>query len=138
MDIVYKDYNILSENQILNLYDNLGWSSYTKDIKKLLFGIQNSTFVYSAWHENQLVGLVRVISDNYTICYIQDLLVLKTFQRQGVGTHLMKKVLDKFGHVRQMVLMTDANDKDAKAFYKTLGFDLSIKYGCVTLLKIKR
>lgn len=138
MDIHYKDFKILGENQVMELYKDAGWSNYTSDIKTLLYGIQNSSFVYSAWSDQKLVGLVRVMSDDYTICYIQDLLVMTRFRRQGIGQALINKVLSKYGHVRQMVLTTDAVDKVAKSFYKTVGFDLSTKFGCVSLLRIKK
>lgn len=138
MDFVYKDFNILAEDQVMMLYQDVGWKSYTLDIKSLLYGIQNSSFVYSAWSGHNLVGLVRVLSDDYTICYIQDLLVMKSFRRNGIGKHLMNKVIEKYGHIRQMVLTTDAIAKDARAFYKTLGFELNTKYGCISLLRIKK
>jgi ribosomal protein S18 acetylase RimI-like enzyme len=138
MNIVYKDFNILAEDQVKQLYEDVGWTSYTKDIKSLLFGIQNSSFVLSAWDGHQLVGLIRVVSDDYTICYIQDLLVMQSHRRQGIGKCLMEKVLKKYGHVRQMILTTDSTSKEAKVFYKKLGFDLNTKYGCVSLIRIKK
>jgi ribosomal protein S18 acetylase RimI-like enzyme len=138
MNIVYKDFNILAEDQVKQLYEDVGWTSYTKDIKSLLFGIQNSSFVLSAWDGHRLVGLIRVVSDDYTICYIQDLLVMQTYRRQGIGKHLVEKVLEKYGHVRQMILTTDSTSKEAKVFYKKLGFDLNTKYGCVSLIRIKK
>ena len=138
MDIVYKDFNILSEDQVINLYEDLGWTNYTKNIKKLLFGIQNSSFVYSAWDGKTLVGLVRVISDDYTICYIQDLLVMKAYQRKGIGRHLINKVIASYGHVRQMLVTTDLHNQVAKAFYEHLGFKMNETYDCITLLRIKQ
>jgi ribosomal protein S18 acetylase RimI-like enzyme len=135
MEITYKDFNILSENQVKALYEDLGWSSYTKNIKKLLSGIQNSSFVYSAWDKNTLVGLIRVLSDGHTIAYIQDILVKKNYQGQGVGKHLMEAALKKYKTVRQIVLTTDITGPGD--FYQKFGFKEVKEYDCKTYLKIQ-
>lgn len=66
-------------------------------------------------------GLVRVVGDGLTIIYIQDILVLKSHQNQGIATHLMTRVLDKFKAVRQKVLLTD-EAPDVRHFYEKNGF----------------
>lgn len=134
--VSYKDFNILSENQVKNLYMDAGWTNYTKDIKTLLFGIQNSSFVYSAWVDHQLVGLVRTVSDNHTICYIQDLLVLKDFRGQGIGKNLINKVLETYKHVRQIILTTDLHGPSA--FYERLGFKAMQDQSCKSYIYVRK
>lgn len=136
MTVSYKDFNILSENQVKNLYMDAGWTNYTKDIKTLLFGIQNSSFVYSAWVDHQLVGLVRTVSDNHTICYIQDLLVLKDFRGQGIGKNLISKVLETYKHVRQIILTTDMDGPSA--FYENLGFKPMQDQSCKSYVYVRK
>lgn len=34
-------------------------------------------YVLTAWSDDKLVGILRIVGDGYTIVYIQDLLVLK-------------------------------------------------------------
>jgi ribosomal protein S18 acetylase RimI-like enzyme len=70
---------------------------------------------------NRLVGLIRVVGDKATIIYIQDILVMKTYQRKGIGTNLIKYILNKYANVRQIVLLTDNQEKN-KLFYQSLGF----------------
>jgi len=135
MAITYKDFNILSKDQVYHLYEEAGWTNYTNDIKNVLFGIQNSTFVYTAWDGHLLIGLVRVISDNYTIAYIQDLLVLKKYQKQGIGKHLVEAVKKKYSHVIQMVLLTD--EQGPLSFYESLGFQEVSKNHCLSYMFIK-
>ena len=136
MNIIYKDLNILSENQVKNLYDDAGWIKYSENIKKTLFGIQNSTFVYTAWHDGQLSGLVRALSDEYTICYIQDILVLKAYHSQGIGKTLIEKVLEKYKHVRQIVLITD--EVVPKNFYEDIGFEKASDLDILAYLYIEK
>ena len=45
---------------------------------KLKNAINNSLKVLTAWDDEKLVGLIRVIGDGYTIIYIQDILILTT------------------------------------------------------------
>ncbi|HKL47347.1 MAG TPA: GNAT family N-acetyltransferase [Candidatus Izemoplasmatales bacterium] len=135
MEVVYKDFNILSENQVKYLYEKAGWTTYTKNIKKLLSGIQNSSFVCSAWVNNQMVGLIRVLSDDYTICYIQDLLVMDTHQKQGIGKTLVEIAIKKYANVRQIILTTD--ETGPCEFYEKIGFKPVKNYGCNTYMIIQ-
>jgi GNAT superfamily N-acetyltransferase len=112
----------LSEEKVLELYSDAGWISYTKDMPKLMRGIENSLDVISAWDGDRLIGLIRTIGDRETIIYIQDILVLKDYKRQGIGRYLMKQVLDKYQDVRQIILLTDS-ELEQKYFYESMGME---------------
>jgi ribosomal protein S18 acetylase RimI-like enzyme len=118
--IEYKNL-VFNETSILKLYNDNGWSNYTKDEKSLFKGIKNSLFSFAAYDGETLVGLIRVVGDGYTIIYIQDILVLNQYQRQGIGTNLIHKVLNKYNKVRQICLTTDLTEKQKK-FYEKCGF----------------
>lgn len=107
--------------QIKNLYLDNKWYAYTNDLDSLYNGILNSTECLGAYVGNELIGLIRVVSDKYTICFIQDILVLEAYHRKGIGTLLMNPILEKYGHCRQMVLQTDPSEKTHN-FYQKLGF----------------
>lgn len=112
---------IVDELQILNLYKDNEWVAYTNDFASLMKGIRNSTDAIGAYDQDVLVGLIRTVSDQTTICYIQDVLILNSHKHQGIGTKLLTLILEKYRHVRQVVLMTDINDKRSNQFYKKLG-----------------
>ena len=118
--IVYKDLEF-DEKEILNLYNDNGWSSYTRDEKSLFKGIKCSLLVLAAYDTGTLVGLIRVVGDGNTIIYIQDILVLKRYQRLGIGTKLLLDVLNKYNKVRQICLSTDLTEEQKK-FYESCGF----------------
>ena len=84
-------------------------------------GYQNSLLVLAAYENDELLGIIRVVGDGYTIIRIQDLLVFPAKQRQGVGTALMKAVQNKYADVRQIELTTD-DTPEMMAFYRSLGF----------------
>jgi len=120
--ITYKTTISIFKEDLLALYNDAGWSSYTTDIDKLQRAIENSYSVFSAWENDILVGLVRSISDGETICYIQDILVLEAYKRKGIGKALIDKILVQCNDIRQIVLLTDAQDFDTRKFYESQSF----------------
>ena len=110
-----------SESEIVNLYENLGWSNYMKDKESLFKGIKGSLYCRGAYDAGKLVGLIRVVGDGSTIIYIQDILILESHQRLGIGTALIQHVLDKYKSVRQICLTTDLERKQIE-FYESVGF----------------
>ncbi|ASN39392.1 GNAT family N-acetyltransferase [Arthrobacter sp. 7749] len=106
---------------VLSLYNAVGWTAYTDSPELLFQAIKNSSFVVSARNEDgQLVGLARAISDDATICYLQDILVHPDLHRTGVGRVLFERVLERYEHVRQTVLITD-DEPWQRAFYESMG-----------------
>ena len=103
------------------LYNSVGWTSYTKDPASLVAAVEGSDYVVTALEHSKLVGMARAISDDASIVYIQDILVNPTHQGQGLGRRLVQKILDRYSHVRQKVLLTD-NRPEQLHFYKSLGF----------------
>ena len=61
--------------------------------------------------------------------FIQDILVAPERQRRGIGTALLRAVLERFNGVRQIELTTDDTPETA-AFYRSLGFADFASLGC--------
>ena len=81
-----------------------------------------------------IVAFARVVGDDYTIIYIQDILVLEAYQRKGIGSKLLKSILESYHDVRQIVLLTGNEDKTVK-FYKKNGLTQVSKYNGVAFTK---
>jgi ribosomal protein S18 acetylase RimI-like enzyme len=111
---------IYNKDAIIELYLDNEWYAYTNKKRLLFNGIKNSLDVIGAYDEELLVGLIRTVGDANTIIYIQDILVLKKYQRQGIGTNLLTQIIDKYDQVRQIILTTDNTEK-TKKFYESLG-----------------
>ncbi|HEE9847071.1 GNAT family N-acetyltransferase [Clostridium perfringens] len=133
-NLVFKEDIILNVEDILYLYNDVGWSSYTKDIDSLIKSIKNSLKVISVWDKDLLVGLIRVVGDGHSIIYIQDILILQKYQNSGIGKRLIEIILDKYKNVRQKVLLTDKEEKNI-LFYKKVGFSMAEEFGCVSFVK---
>ena len=134
--IQYKEGIPVNEHDIKVLYENVKWTAYTNDMPKLLNAIKNSLAVITAWSDNTLVGLVRVVGDGLTIIYIQDILVLENYQNQGIGSELISRILSKYKNVRQKVLLTN-DDPKVRAFYEKHDFFSCDKGDLVSFAKIE-
>ena len=97
-------------------------------------GYRNSLLVLAAYEKDDLLGIVRVVGDGFTVVFIQDILVFPEKQRQGVGTALLEAVLERYPSVRQIQLTTD-NTPQATAFYKSMGFTDLSEIGCCGFMK---
>ena len=116
----FRTHKNLPQVQVLNLYNSVGWTRYTAAPDQLQRAIEYSLSVLSAWEADQLVGLLRAVGDGESILYIQDLLVLPSHQRKGVGRNLMDITLNAYPYIQQVVLLTDI-DPVSRAFYENVG-----------------
>ncbi|MGB1204361.1 MAG: GNAT family N-acetyltransferase [Chitinophagales bacterium] len=135
-NIIYQEEKQIDTTELTNLYNDAGWIAYTQDTEKLSKAIEQSLYVLTARHNGHLVGLLRIVGDGLTIAYIQDILVLHTYQRQKIGATLIEKALKQFRNVKQKVLITDDN-ADTRAFYEFVGFESSDKKQVVSFIKFE-
>ena len=129
-----REYTKYNADEIQNLYSQVGWTAYTDNMRALEQGFQNSLLVLAAYEGDALLGIVRVVGDGFTIILIQDILVYPNYQRQGIGTALLRAVLDRYSDVRQVQLATD-NTPRTVAFYRSLGFLDFSEIGCCGFMR---
>ena len=129
-----REYINYNADEILRLYTEVGWTAYTENMLALEQGYQNSLLVLAAYENDELLGIVRVVGDGFTIIFIQDILVYPKKQRHGVGTALVKAVLNRYSAVRQIELATD-NTPQTVSFYKSLGFSEFSEIGCCGFMR---
>lgn len=65
-----------------------------------------------------VVGYVTAISDGVLTAFIPALEVLPAFQGQGIGTELMRRMLDRLGTLNAVDLLCNV---EAQPFYTRLG-----------------
>lgn len=121
MNIEYKDNKDLPCAELYQLFLAVGWAQEAKTTQAMIdnfnIGFLNSTFVFSAWSNNQLVGCVRVLSDLHFRSIIYDLAVLPSFQNKGIGKELVRRCIASCKDSEWLV-QTDM----AKEFYEKIGF----------------
>lgn len=130
-----KEYKVYNEEEILSLYKAVGWKAYTDNPKALRKGYQKSLLTLAAYKKGKLLGIIRTVGDGQTIVFIQDILVFPEYQRNGIGTALIKAVLERYKDVRQIELATD-NRPETVAFYKSIGFSEFSEIGCCGFMKM--
>ena len=124
--IEYTDY---MEHEVLPLYKSVGWTNYTKNLAMLKEAYKHSLKIYAAYMNEQMVGIIRVVGDGFSVVFVQDLLVNPENQGRGIGTALLKKVLEEYSGVYQLHLLTDNTEKTI-AFYKSFGFIMDTDINC--------
>ena len=67
---------------------------------------------------DRIIGFVTAISDGILSACIPLLEVLPTHQKQGIGTELMRRMLDK---LRNLYMIDLTSDPDLRPFYTRLG-----------------
>ena len=97
-----REYTEYNEEEIKSLYTEVGWKAYTDDLQALREGYENSLLILAAYEDDELLGIIRTVGDGATIVFVQDILVFPERQRQGVGTALLKAVLERFAGVGQV------------------------------------
>ena len=130
-----REYGNFQLEEITNLYQSVGWTKYLERISVLEDAYANSLCVIGAYDNEKLVGIIRAVGDGLTIVFIQDIIVQPEYQRKGIGTKLLKAVMDKYSDVYQMELLTDNTEK-TKAFYRSVGFSASDDMGCVAFIRM--
>lgn len=131
--IQYSENGRIPFEKLLDLYNSVGWTAYTKDLnvmKKLLPGALSYT---SAWDGDRLVGLIRTVGDGCSILYIQDLLVHPDYQRQGIGQTLVTQTVAAAENIRQIFLSAENTEKTVQ-FYRSVGFVTMEETGAVTFI----
>ena len=134
MEATLKEYTGYNEEEILGLYARLGWTNYTDNPEMLRNAYLNSLKIYGAYVDNKLIGIIRAVGDGFSVIFIQDLLVHPDFQRNGIGTLLLKRMLKEYENVYQMHLITEDSEKTV-SFYKSLGFTDNSDVNCKAFSK---
>lgn len=103
--------------QLMRLYQDADWwPERTKDgIRKLL----EHGIVLGAWEDKQLVGFCRAVSDGVYRAYVEDVVVLGTHQKQGIGKQMMDKMMKELKGIEVVSLFCSAKLAE---YYKGSGF----------------
>lgn len=119
MFITLKD-DLPDSKQFFNLYQTTGWKHPFNEAR-LFQAISNSWVTVSAYHDEELIGFGRVISDGVYQALICDLIVAPKYQGQGVGSRILRKLLDQCRDNNILLVML-FSAKGKASFYERFGF----------------
>ena len=127
----------VSLDDVLHLYQAVGWTNYTNQPQMLEQALSHSLATYLARDGEEIVGLVRLVGDGFSSVFVQDLIVLPSYQRQGIGSNLMKEALADYKDVYQIQLVTEETEKTL-GFYRSLGFETLSSFQCTGMILVNQ
>lgn len=133
----YSIKRIPGNEDLQKLYLSVGWDVYVNNNEDMTVLLKNACYFVTVWNHDQLVGLTRVISDDHSIAYVQDILIDPDYQGNGIGSKRLNMIKERFNHVRQVVLMTDTSEKTINFYEKKELLSLD-KYDCTAFMKINQ
>ncbi len=99
----------------------VSWRLHREDV--LEKALPNTLYCVCAVVDNEPVGMARVIGDAGLAYYIQDVIVIPAYQRRGIGTQLMDKIMAYLrAHVHQNTVIGLMSAPGKEAFYEKYGF----------------
>ena len=127
----------VSIDDVLHLYQAVGWTNYTNQLQMLAQALSHSLATYLARDGEKIIGLARLVGDGFSSVFVQDLIVLPSYQRQGIGSNLMKQALADYKDAYQIQLATEQTEKNL-GFYRSLGFETLSTYDCTGMIWVDR
>ena len=92
---------------------------------------------YLAFYGEKIVGLIRLVGDGFSSVLVQDLIVLPSYQCQGIGSALMKEALENYKDAYQVQLVTEETERTL-GFYRSMGFEILSTYNCIGMTWMNR
>ena len=113
----------LDINKIESLRQSVGWSRRRTN-KKWKEILSKSSFVYSIWDKDKLIGMGRILEDG-VMCMFYDIAVHKDYQNKRIGKKIMKRLIDEVkdkNYTSIGIFVWDENSSFLLPFYKRFGF----------------
>lgn len=89
-----------------------------EDRERIEAMLRNADLILTARVEGRLVGVARAITDFVYCCYLSDLAVDESYQRQGIGKELMRQVAEAAGPQTKLILLAAPQAVD---YYPKIG-----------------
>lgn len=115
--------NKLTANQFVELQEAVGFGR--PNLKQIEIALENSFYSVSVEMDGKIIGMGRIVGDGARIFYLQDIFIHPKYQRRGIGTEIVKKLLVYIDNLQLedcniMVGLMAAKEKEA--FYEKFGF----------------
>jgi predicted N-acetyltransferase YhbS len=119
--ITYRTRNDLDLDAVIELYiaSTLGQRRPVDDRQCMARMIAEANLVVTAWDGDLLVGISRSLTDFCYICYLADLAVRDTYQREGIGKELIRQTQAALGPNTRIILLAAPA---ADGYYPHIGF----------------
>ena len=106
------------------LFKAIGWKPRGESKWKEV--LSKSSFVYSLYDGNDLIGFGRILEDG-VMCMFYDIGVHPNYERRGIGTRIMQNLIDQVkykGYASIGLFAWDKNPENIQ-FYEKFGYKLT-------------
>lgn len=103
---------------VKNLYEQEGWMTFINREDDALQAWKNSTIALVAIVDDNIVGLVRALSDGKITTYIAEIMVDVNYRGKGIGKALLEECHKLYPSTRFDLLSSESADE----FYKSNKF----------------
>ena len=119
MEIKYTEEKYFTKEQIQELFLSVNWISGNYP-ERLYKALKNSSTVLTAWDNDKLVGLIRVLDDTEMVAFIHYVLVNPNYQGHGIAGKMVEMVKKKYKDYLYIELMPE--ERKNASFYEKHGF----------------
>ena len=113
----YTKEKTFTKQQVEELFLSVNWVS-GKYPDRLYKALMNSSKVFTAWDDDRLVGLVRVLDDQEMLAYGHYVLVHPDYSGRGIASELINKVKEEYKDFFYIEVMPEES-KNATFYKKT-------------------
>jgi len=112
----------LDLDRVIDLYraSTLGERRPVDDRDRMARMLAEANLIVTAWNGDELVGIARSLTDFAYACYLSDLAVRVSHQRQGIGLELIRQTQAAL-HPQATIILLAA--PAAAEYYPHIGFN---------------
>jgi GNAT superfamily N-acetyltransferase len=109
--------------EIIELYKSAGWWQDVTEAHVIIPAMIRGSFRFMVARlpKGRIVGMARAISDGCSDAYIQDVVVLPSHRRQGIGGELIRR-LTEYCVARKIAWIGLVAEPGTTEFYEELGY----------------
>ena len=96
----------------------VGWPNHPSADTHYRILANSAAIVLARSTDGTVVGFITAVSDHISCAYIPHLEVLPTYQGQGIGSELVRRMIEKLRHLYMIDLVCDP---PLQSFYERLG-----------------
>lgn len=119
--ITYTEEKKFTKEQVQQLFLSINWQSGNYP-ERLYKALMNSSTVLTAWDNEKLVGLIRVLDDTEMLAQIHYVLVHPDYQGKGIAGKMLEYIKEKYKNFLYLDAMPE--DKKNVSFYEKYGFSV--------------
>ncbi len=107
MPLAYKVNIPLDLDAVIEVYrtSTLGERRPVDERERMQQMVDNADLIVTAWDGDLMVGIARSVTDWAYCCYLSDLAVRESHQRQGIGKELIRRTQAELGEGTSLILL---------------------------------